>query len=131
MTKLFVSYSQRDAELGQRFEVALRNLGIQTINPLRDMRPGENWRKSIQVAIKQSDGVVTLASTPHSLSSGWRSYELGIAEALDKPVMLLLPNRYPVTELPADFASTQIVEFDPEAPDRAAHDITSRLASAA
>jgi len=132
MTKpsVFISYGQRDAELAGRFEAALKHLGLDAFNPARETQPGADWRKSIQSAIKRSDAVIMLALTPRYLSSSWMSYEAGIAEALGKRVMLLLPNRYSVTELPADFASTQIVEFDPQAPERAAHDIASRLAVA-
>ena len=132
MTKpsVFFSYSRRDAELGQRVEIALKNFGLQAFNPARDLLSGEDLRKSIRSAIKRSDAVITLVSTPQSLSSSWTSYEVGVAEALGKRVMLLLPSEYSVAELPADFASTQIVEFDPQAPERAAHDIASRLAAA-
>jgi hypothetical protein len=125
---VFISYSQRDAELAARVETALGHVGLEAINPARELQSGENWRKGIQSAIKRSDAVIVLISTPQYLSSSWTSYEVGIAEALGKRVMLLLPDKYPVTELPADLASTQIVEFDPQAPERAAHDIASRLA---
>jgi nucleoside 2-deoxyribosyltransferase len=130
MTKptVFISYGRRDAELGRRFEVALTQLGLTALNPTRDLASGEDWRKSIQSAIKRSDAVVTLVSAPESLQSSWTSYEVGVADALGKRVFLLLPNRYSVAELPEDFASNQIVEFDPQAPERAAHDIASRLA---
>ncbi len=130
MTKpsVFISYGQRDAELAGRVEAALKHFGFEAFNPAREARPGGDWRKSIQSAIKRSDAVIMLALTPQYLSSSWMPYEAGIAEALGKRVMLLLPNGYSVTELPADFASTQVVEFDPQAPERAAHDIASRLA---
>jgi hypothetical protein len=53
-----------------------------------------------------------------------------MAEALGKKVMVLLPNTHSVSELPADIASSPIVELDPKAPDRAAHDIIARLEAA-
>jgi hypothetical protein len=107
----------------------LKHLGFDAWNA-KEVRPGEDWGKAIQPAIKQSDALVMVALTPQTLSSSWMAYEAGIAEALGKRVMLLLPNKYPVTELPADFASTPIVEIDPQAPERAAHDVASRLAAA-
>jgi hypothetical protein len=127
---VFISYRNRDAELGERFATALKHLGFDAWNAV-EVRPGEDWGKAIQSAIKQSDALVMVALTPQTLSSSWMSYEAGIAEALGKRVMLLFPNKYPVTELPADFASTPIVEIDPQAPEQAAHDVASRLASAA
>ena len=45
------------------------------------------------------------------------SYEAGVAETLGKQVVLLLPDKYPVAELPADFASTTVLDFDPQAPE--------------
>jgi TIR domain len=130
MTKrtIFISHGERDADLAQRVESALQRVGLDAFNPAREVRPGDDWRKSIQAAIKRSDALIMLFSTPHHLSSSWMTYEAGMAEALGKRVMVLLPNKYPVTELPADVASAQIVEFDPQAPERAAHDIAARLA---
>jgi hypothetical protein len=131
MTKrsVFISYRIRDAELGERVATALKHLGFDAWNAM-GVRPGEDWGKAIQSAIKQSDAVIMVALTPQTLSSSWMAYEAGIAEALGKRVILLLPSKYPVTELPDDFASTSIVEIDPQAPERAAHDVASRLAAA-
>jgi TIR domain-containing protein/nucleoside 2-deoxyribosyltransferase-like protein len=126
---VFISYGNRDAELGERVASALKHLGFDAWLDV-EMQPGENWRKAIQSAIKQSDALVIVALTPQTLSSSWMAYEVGIAEALGKRVMLLIPNKYPVTELPDDFASTPTVEIDPQAPERAAHDVASRLAAA-
>jgi nucleoside 2-deoxyribosyltransferase len=124
---VFISYGQRDAGLAQQVEAALKNSGLKAFHPTREIRRGEDWRKSIQSAIKSADAVIVLAPTPQNLSSSWTSYETGIAEALGKRLMLLLPNTNSAADLPADFASTQIVEFDPHSPELAAHDIAARL----
>jgi nucleoside 2-deoxyribosyltransferase len=130
MTKptVFLSYSLRDADLVQRFEIALKRLGFKALNPAREMQPGDVWRQAILSALKQSDVVITLVSTPARFQSSWLLYEAGVAESLGKPVFLLLPNKYSSIDLPAGFAPNQIVEFDPEAPERTAQDIASRLA---
>jgi TIR domain len=128
---VFMSYPKRDAKLAQRVASELKHLGFDALDPTRKLRPGESWQKAIESAIKRSDAVIMVASTPHILSASWMGYEAGIAEVLGKRVMLLLPNKYPATELPEDFASTPIVEIDPQAPEHAARDVASRLASAA
>jgi hypothetical protein len=130
MTKasVFISYGQRDAALAERFGSALKRLGFEAIDPARDLRAGQSWRTTVKSAIKRADAVIMLASSPQNLSSSWMSYEAGGAEALGKQVMLLLPSKYPVTELPPEFASNQIVELDPQAPERAAEEVASRLA---
>jgi hypothetical protein len=131
MSKLsvFISYSHRDADLARELEKKLESLGLDAFNPERDLHPGDDWRKATQAAIKRSDAVVLIAS-PHTLSSSWTSYEAGMAEALGKRVMVLLPNRHSVSELPEEFAGRNVLSFDPQAPEQAAQDIASRLAAA-
>jgi len=130
MTKpsVFISHGQRDTALAERFGSALKRLRFEALDPARDARAGQSWRTRVKSAIKRADAVVMLASSPEILSSSWMSYEAGGAEALGKDIMLLLPSKYPVAELPAEFASTQIVELDPQAPERAAQEVASRLA---
>ncbi|MBI3759206.1 MAG: toll/interleukin-1 receptor domain-containing protein [Deltaproteobacteria bacterium] len=127
---VFISYSRRDADLAKAVESALERLGLKAFNPASDMRAGDDWRKSIQAAIKRSDALIMLVGSPHNLSTSWTSYEIGIAEALGKRIMVLLPSRFPVAELPAEVRSVQVVDFDPKAPERAARDIAARLAAA-
>jgi nucleoside 2-deoxyribosyltransferase len=127
---VFLSYSSRDRDVAGRVERALKRLGLAAFNPARDVHVGEHWRKAIQAAIKRADALVLLATSPQSAASSWMAYEAGVAEALGKPVMILLPDKYPVTELPADFAAGQVLDFDPEAPERAAREIVDRLVPA-
>jgi hypothetical protein len=127
---IFISSSHRDAEVARQFGAALENLGMHAFNADQELHAGEDWRKTIQAGIRRSDAVIILAVTPQSLNSSWMSYEAGLAETLGKQVVLLLPDKYPVTELPADFASTTILDFDPQAPELAARKIATRLAIA-
>jgi hypothetical protein len=125
---VFISYSRHDADVAKRFESVLESLGLQAFNPAREIRPGEDWRKAVRGAIRRSDALLLIAS-PHALVSSWASYETGMAEALGKRVMVLLSNRHSVTELPEEVAAGEIVDFDPQAPERAAQDIVARLAA--
>jgi nucleoside 2-deoxyribosyltransferase len=130
MTKptVFISHSRRDTELAQRFGLALKELGVDVFDPDQELQPGDDFIEAIQSGIKRSDVIIMLVSAPERLQSSWSSYEIGVAEALGKPVRLLLPNRYSVTELPADFASIQAVEFDPQKPERAARAVRGVVA---
>lgn len=130
MTKplVFISYSHRDADLAKKVGSALEHMGLKAFNPERDIPLGEDFRKTIQNAIRRSDALIMLVASPQRASSSWMSYEAGMAEALGKRVMVLLSNRYPVSELPVDVAASQIVNFDPQAPERAARDIAAYLA---
>lgn len=124
---VFLSYSARDKDVARQVESELERLGFRAFNPMRDLKVGEDWRKGIQAAIKHSDALVLLVASPESAASSWMAYEAGMAEALGKPVMFLLPSKYPITELPAEFVAGPIVEFDPKAPKRAAREIADRL----
>jgi hypothetical protein len=74
--------------------------------------------------------LIVLMTTPQSGESSWMAYEAGVAEALGKPIMVLLPSKYPVAELPADVAAGQVLDFDPKAPEGAAREIVHRLVPA-
>jgi hypothetical protein len=125
MTKqvVFISHSERDSDLAEKVGTALEECGLEALLPTEDRK------KSVQDAIRRSDALIMLAVTPQYLSSSWASYETGVAAALGKRVMVLVPNKYPVTELPPEVASDERVDFDPQAPERAARDIASRLTS--
>ena len=127
---VFISHGGRDAGLAKRIDTELKKLGLHAASAAPNRSAGAEWRASVQAAITRSDAMIIVASAPQSLSSGWTSYETGVAEALGKPVILLLPSRYPMTEVPEDFASIQVVDFDPQAPERAAREIAWRLEAA-
>ena len=125
---VFISYSQRDSVLAGRIEQALAQLGLEASSS-GHLPSGEDWRKEIGAAIKQADAVVMLIASPYGATSSWKGYEAGMAEALGKKVMVLLPNKYSAADLPADIASWRILDFDPEAPELAARHIFEQLAA--
>lgn len=125
---VFISYSNRDAGLAEQLASSLARLGLRTLDPTRAIAPGGNWRKEIQAAIKQSDALILIAS-PEVLASSWVLYEAGAAEALGKRVVVLLPDKHSIAELPKEISVRQVVGFDPRSPERAAQDIAARLAA--
>lgn len=127
---VFLSYSSRDRDAAARFEKALEGMGVEAFNPVRELQAGEDWRKAIQAAIKRSHALILLMTTPQSAESSWMAYEAGMAEALGKQIIILLPSKYTVTDLPADIAAGQVLDFDPGAPERAAREIAYRLVPA-
>ena len=131
MTKLFISYSSRDAELAARLEASIEALGSSVYNPLREMTPGSDFRKSIQAAIRRSDALIAIVSSPDSAANSWISYELGMAEAAGKDVLIVATQDYGVKDLPSDLAGWKIVHFDPDRTDLAARQIVDQLSSAA
>jgi nucleoside 2-deoxyribosyltransferase len=130
--KLFVCSSRRDAAVTRKIALALREVAAdQTITTFldQDIKAEDDFRKVIRTEIRKSDAVLVVASSPEMVSGGWIGYEIGMAEALHKPVILLTTDRHSLSEFPEDFASFPVVVFDPDKPDRAAREIDGRLTS--
>lgn len=130
LMNVFLSYSARDTAVAAQIEKALEGLGLSAFNPAKDIGAGADWRKSVQAAIRKSDMVLLLVASPDTVANSWMSYEAGMADALGKDVVALVPDRYPVSQLPPDVAVRQVLRLDPNSPERAARDIASRLAAA-
>ena len=111
-------------------EKALEGLGFDAFNPMNDMSPGDDWRKSIKAAIKRSEALLLIVASPDAAASSWMAYEAGVADALGKQVMLLVPEIYPSAQLPPDLRAQKVLRLDPHRPDRAARDVVERLAAA-
>jgi nucleoside 2-deoxyribosyltransferase len=130
--KVFVSYSNRDAAIAEKIASALR--GVQTPRKMStflygDVKKGEDFRESIYTEIQTSDAILVVAASPEAISNSWVSYEIGMAEGLDKPVILLTSNRYSPSDFREDFKSFPMITFDPEEPEGIAQEIAGRLTS--
>jgi TIR domain-containing protein len=128
---VFLSYSRRDGDLAGKIERELRKLGIEASNAPDSISAGEDWRHSIKAAIRKADCFLAIVSTPETTSAGWTTYELGMAEALGKRILLLLSHKYSAAQLPADLTGLPIIPFDPALPERAAREVSERLLAAA
>ena len=83
----------------------------------------------IQKTLRKSDAVLVIATSPELASNNWIGYEIGAAEALNKPVILATSDRHSLSEIPEDFSSVRSVIFDPDKPEGAAREIAGQLMS--
>jgi hypothetical protein len=130
--KVFVSYSGRDAAVAEEIAHALR--GVQTPRRVKtfldkDIKPGEDFRKAIHANLETSDAVLVVVASPEAASNSWVSYEIGMAEGLNKPVILAASNRYSRLDFRDEFKSFPIITYDPEKPESAAKEIVGILTS--
>ena len=131
MPRVFVSHGARDANLAAAIARALRKHGVEAFD-ISDNDPAEGYvRQTIKSAIRKADGFVLVLGAPDTAASGWTGYELGMAEALGKPALLLLSHKHAAGELPLELAGLPIVPFDPALPELAAHEVVDRLLAAA
>ena len=127
MRRPFLSHSRRDADLAAGIARALRKLGVESFEALKSFVPEEDYRSSTKAAIRRADAFILVLSAPESAASSWVSYELGMAEALAKPVLLLLSDNHAADQLPSDLVGLPIVPLDPTHPELAAREIVARL----
>lgn len=130
MPRVFLSHSARDARLAAGIARELRKHGVEPIDAFESVA-GDDWRHTIKSAIRGAYGFVLVVGAPETASSSWVSYELGVAEALGKPILLLLSQNRTAGELPDDMGGLPIVWFDPKLPEQAAREIVDRLLAAA
>jgi nucleoside 2-deoxyribosyltransferase len=130
MPRVFLSHGARDAELAASIARELRKHGVDAFDVF-DSAPTRDLRQTIKSAIRRADGFVIVVTSPDVASSSWTSYELGMAEALGKPILLLLSQNYGVDELATDLVGLPIAAFDPKHPELVGREIVDRLLAAA
>jgi hypothetical protein len=130
--KIFVSYSSRDAAVAEEIAHALRT--VQTPRRMKTflgkhIKAGEDFRKTIHTNLETSDAVLVVVASPDAASNSWVSYEIGVAEGLNKPIILAASNRYSRLDFRDEFKSFPVITYDPEKPESAAKEIAGILTS--
>ncbi len=115
--KVFFSYAQQDKHLVEPTLKKLSQAGIseleitsETDDPVQLAQAGENLRTMILDHVKSASQVVVLWSE-HAANSQYVQYELGLADALDKPIIVVKTNRS-APQLPSNLAETAFLELD-------------------
>ncbi len=127
MSRIFLSHSHRDAGLASRLRASIVTLGADVFDPSEVLKSGGDFRKSILAAIRRSDAVIALIASPEAAASSWMTYELGMADAAGKEVVVLASKDLATKDLPTDFASWRVIQFDSAQLDRAARAVLERL----
>lgn len=120
--KIFISHAMEDRQLVEGLQEILEENGITTegekvsfIDTLSEsFDPGESIREIIKKQIQSSSEVVVIA-TDKSLSSQWVNYEIGMADALDKPIVIVGRKGSGKSALLANLGNVRIVEIDDKA----------------
>ncbi len=129
MATVFISYSHKDSGLAEQIARKLGALGVDVFVD-SSIAPGQDIRAALKTAVAKSDIVLALISSPYAAANSWMGYEVGMAEALNKPVLTLASDRLSASDLPGDVSSRQIVYFDPQSPESAVREVVERLAAA-
>ena len=130
-TRVFISHSRQDADLAHRIAVELEKAGLSAVDPEYRISQGESWRSAVLDAMSQSHAVVAVVGSPLDAHETWVSYEVGMAEATAKPVIVMAPDTHPVSDLPPDLRETRVRTFDPQAPEQGARAVAREILAAA
>jgi hypothetical protein len=76
---------------------------------LYDFAAGEDFREATREAIDGADTVFVIWSSA-AAASKWVNYELGMADALGKDLVVVVPHRQP-GQIPANLQDAKIVEL--------------------
>lgn len=89
MSKMYVSYNQRDKKIAKRVVDGFRNLGHTVLWDADLLRAGFDWRMVLAEALKDCPVVVSIL-TKHSVSASYPMSELGAARILGKVLIPLI-----------------------------------------
>lgn len=107
---IFISYSRADRALMERVRAALEQAGIGVWTD-QGLVPGEeSWKNAIEVAIRDSLGVVVILS-PQSNRSQWVERELGFAMLHRVRIFPVLAAGEPGEALPIELVNAQWLDL--------------------
>lgn len=111
--RVFISYNAADRELVGSVMTWLRTSDLspaEIADPVSSASRAEDVRSVIQDSIASCDAMVVIWSR-RAAESKWVQYELGMAQALGKRIVVLLAGGSP-SDLPQELADTQQVELN-------------------
>lgn len=91
---VFISHSSKESWIAKQISKEIESLGAETWLDVKDLRGGDEIRRSIKRGLRASHEAVVLLSA-NSLTSQWIIYEVGVADSQGKRVTPILNNLAP------------------------------------
>lgn len=116
--KIFLSYAMSDKEKVPSLVKKLQQHQLRdeeqvvVVDPVNELLAGEDFRERIRQNIQDSDEVAVVWTTA-SAASGLVNYEAGMADALGKPIIIVVPDEN-APELPGNLQGVQVFKFTEE-----------------
>jgi hypothetical protein len=116
--QVFLSYAFTDRDLVQttirklQKQGVLENEALENIDSAQTITFGDDIRQGIRERIQKSD-IVILIWSKDAARSPWVQYEVGMAQALERPILVARADKS-APELPAALNENQIIEIDAE-----------------
>jgi TIR domain len=115
LTNVFISYARADAHRIDGIVQSLVARGLlkegdrilrEEDLPVKHGALRDQVRKRIQSASK----LIVIWGTA-SANSQWVNYEIGLADALGKPIMVVIPSKSDLVALPANLQNVQVINL--------------------
>jgi hypothetical protein len=111
---IFISHTSSDRQLLENALEYLRSRRFlrtsdNVFYDLYDFASGEDFRGATREAIEGADAVFVIWSSA-AAHSKWVNYELGMADALGKDLLLVVPHGHP-GQIPANLQDAKVVEL--------------------
>jgi hypothetical protein len=112
-TRVFISYSRKDAAFAEQLLAALGDRGFDPFLDKKDILPGEPWRDRLGALIVSADAVVFIVS-PDSIASDICNWEIDETERLQKKLLPVLHRQPPEKQVPPRLARRNYIFLRPE-----------------
>jgi hypothetical protein len=115
--RVFLSYAWSDHQLAQNaiqqlYEKGLLERDVASIDYPETQATTQHIRNQIKERIRTSD-IVVLIWSRHAAESPWVQYELGIAQALERPILIAWADKL-APDLPTQIKESQVLQLDTE-----------------
>jgi hypothetical protein len=111
---VFISYASDDKSRIRDVVKELKSNGIveahDKITDTSEIIPGSSVRGQVRKAIEAASKFVVIWSVAGG-KSDWVNYEIGMAEALGKPILVVVP-KGEISRLPSSLKHNQIIELE-------------------
>ncbi|MBC7871959.1 MAG: TIR domain-containing protein [Chitinophagaceae bacterium] len=104
---VFISYSHIDRLIANVFDNKVREMGYLPWIDFAGIRGGDEWRKSIDRALRQSSAVLVLM-TPEAVKSQWVEYEVTCARSYHHTIIPLMIRP---CDMPPFLEALQYIDF--------------------
>lgn len=128
--KVFISHSSQtdifEQEWLRRLADAMDSRGVTPWLDQRDIKPGEPWKDKIDQAIRECE-VFLMVVTGDIEDRPNFFFELGIAKALGKKSVIIIPGNHDVSWMPSDLQAQRLLTR--RSPEETAEELVATLDS--
>lgn len=109
---IFISHASTDHDFAANLAGSLKERGFASYLSGSEIHAGSKWLDHLRAAVEKADGFVLVMPTVTASSSNNAFFEAGVARALGKSVVVVVPhlNEVDQSNIPVDLADTVIVD---------------------